>query len=123
MAPPRRIPCSTSEQSARKDAAFRKFCSAIVEPGKQGRFKSLLNRDNRKGVCQLNSPSMGLDLLQIAVLLDDEATGVFQPLSFCAAHLLRFCIQSMLVIFLLASARHQARMVNFPPQPALLRIQ
>lgn len=54
---------------------FRKFCSAIVEPGKQGRFKSLLNRDNRKIVCQLKSPTNGLNLLQIAVLLDDVATG------------------------------------------------
>lgn len=75
MAPQRHPTSSTSEQTARGDIAFRKFCSAIVEPGKQGRFKSLLNRDNRKVVCQLKSSTMGLDLLQVAVLWDDAATG------------------------------------------------
>ncbi len=74
MAPSRHVGSLNADQSAR-DTAFKKFCSAILEPGKQGRFRSLLNRDNRKFVCQLKSPIIGLNLLQIAVLVDDTATG------------------------------------------------
>ena len=90
MAPPRQVAGSSSDQTA-TDTVFRKFCSAIVEPGKQGRFKSLLNRDNRKIVCQLKSYTIGLNLLQIAVLLDDVATGRPGSLPSCCV---LTCIQS-----------------------------
>ena len=59
----------------REAALHQKLCSNIIDPNIKVRFKSLINRDNKKDACTLKDPKLGLTLLQIAVIADNVAAG------------------------------------------------
>ncbi|CAL5227175.1 g10089 [Coccomyxa viridis] len=48
-----------------------KLANNIIDPNKKVRFKSMINRDNRKDACTLKDPRLGLTLLQIAIIADN----------------------------------------------------
>lgn len=83
MAPPRqgaKRANAAADTGARDTAAFfNKLAPNIIDPNIQIRFKSLINRDNKKDACTLRDPRLGLTLLQIAVLADNVSAGA--PLS------------------------------------------
>ena len=83
MAPPRqgaKRASAAADTGARDTAAFfNKLAPNIIDPNIQIRFKSLINRDNKKDACTLRDPRLGLTLLQIAVLADNVSAGA--PLS------------------------------------------
>ena len=66
------------DPGSREAALYQKLCSNIIDPNIRVRFKSLINRDNKKDACTLVDPKLGLNLLQVAVIADNVAAG--QPL-------------------------------------------
>ena len=59
----------------REAALFQKLCNNVIDPNIKVRFKSLINRDNKKDACTLKDPKLGFNLLQIAVIADNLAAG------------------------------------------------
>ncbi len=69
-----RRPSASEDLSARESKTF-KLASNIIDPNQMVRFKSLLNRDNKRDACTLKDPRLGLTLLQIAVIADNVPAG------------------------------------------------
>ena len=63
------------EPGSREAALHQKLCSNIIDPNIKVRFKSLINRDNKKDACTLKHPKLGLNLLQTAIIADNVAAG------------------------------------------------
>ena len=70
----RKQPSTVEDTSARESKIF-KLASNIIDPNNLVRFKSLLNRDNKKDASTLKDPRLGLTLLQIAVIADNVPAG------------------------------------------------
>ena len=66
---------SGPEPGLREAALNQKLCNNIIDANIKVRFKSLINRDNKKEACTLKDPKLGLTLLQIAVIADNVAAG------------------------------------------------
>ena len=62
------------DTGAREGKVF-KLASNIIDSNIKVRFKSLINRDNKKDACTLRDPRLGLTLLQIAVIADNVPAG------------------------------------------------
>ncbi len=67
------------DPGSREAALHQKLCSNVIDPNIKVRFKSLINRDNKKDACTLKCPRLNLNLLQTAVIADNVAAG--QPFS------------------------------------------
>ena len=63
------------DPGSREAALHQKLCSNIIDPNIKVRFKSLINRDNKKDACTLKCPRLNLNLLQTAVIADNLAAG------------------------------------------------
>ena len=63
------------DSGSREAALHQKLCNNIIDPNIKVRFRSLINRDNKKDACTLKDPKLGLTLLQIAVIADNVAAG------------------------------------------------
>ena len=70
-------PATVGDTGARESKLF-KLASNIIDSNIKIRFKSLINRDNKKDACTLRDPRLGLTLLQIAVIADNAPAGALR---------------------------------------------